>query len=291
VGRAVAAGLLFAVLLLHHPIRGEAFERIVSLAPSMTETLYALGLGDEVVGVTVFCDQPPEARGKPKIGGMSNPSLEAVYSLRPDIVVMTTDGNPKEFEARLRALGIRTYVFRARGIYEFPGALREMGRVLGARQKADELAMRMEQKIEGLRAARPAVPDRVLFVVWPEPLIVAGPGTAVDDAIRLLGHENAATSEAENLSRYPKYSIEEAIRRGPDVILIGRGHEDIRKLSGRLLERLGSTPAVRSGRVFFLSDRLYRLGPRVIDGIEEMAEFLGVGNGQKKPMSHGENER
>lgn len=287
--RAVVAALLFAVSLLHHPIRGEAFERIVSLAPSMTETLYALGLGDKVVGVTVFCDQPPEAREKQKIGGMSNPSLEAVYSLRPDIVVMTTDGNPKEFADRLKALGIRTYVSRARSIYEFPQAVREMGGVLGAGQKADELAMRMERKIAVLRAARPAVPERVLFVVWPEPLIVAGPGTAVDDAMGLLGRENAAVSEGEHLSRYPKYSIEEAIRRRPDVLLIGKGHEDIRRLSGRLIERLASTPAVRNGRVFFLSDRLYRLGPRVIDGVEEMAEFLGAAHGPQKP--HGGNDR
>jgi iron complex transport system substrate-binding protein len=275
VGRAVTAALLVIFSFFSLPRWGEAFERIVSLAPSMTETLYALGLGEKVVGVTVFCDQPPEARGKPKIGGMSNPSLEAVYSLRPDIVVMTMDGNPKEFEDRLRALGIRTYVSRARSIHEFPMAVREMGSALGAVQKADELAMGMDKRMEGYRAARPGVPERVLFIVWPEPLIVAGPGTAVDDAIRLLGHENAAVLRGEDLSRYPKYSIEEVIRRKPDVILIGRGHEDIRRLSERLLERLGSTPAVRNGKVFFLSDRLYRLGPRVMDGIGEMAESLG----------------
>ena len=86
----------------------------MSLAPSMTEILFAMGLGDNIVGVTSFCDYPEEAKKKPKIGGMSNPSLEAVVSLKPDIVVMTTDGNPKEFEERLRSLKITTYVFTAR---------------------------------------------------------------------------------------------------------------------------------------------------------------------------------
>jgi iron complex transport system substrate-binding protein len=274
VARSIAGALLIIASLLFLPSGGEAFDRIVSLAPSMTETLYALGLGDKIVGVTVFCDHPPEAREKPKIGGMSNPSLEAVYSLRPDIVVMTMDGNPREFEARLRDLGIRTYVSRARSIHEYPESVRRMGRTLGVEEKADELARSMERTIEGFKTVRRGGPERVLFIIWPEPLIVAGPGTAVDDAIRLLGYENAAVSPGETLSRYPKYSIEEAIRRKPDVILIGKGHEDIKKLSGRLIERLRGTPAVKKGRVYYLSDSLYRLGPRVIQGIEEMAEVL-----------------
>ena len=85
-------------------------ERIVSLAPSTTEILFAAGLGEKIVGVTNFCDYPEEAKHKPKIGGMSNPSLEKVVSLRPDIVVMTTDGNPREFELKLHTLKIKTFV-------------------------------------------------------------------------------------------------------------------------------------------------------------------------------------
>lgn len=102
-------------------------KRIVSLAPSMTEILYALGLGDNIVGVTTFCDYPEEAKKKPKIGGMSNPSLEAVISLKPDIVVLTTDGNPKEFEERLVSLKIKTFVFQARRLSGLPQGIRELG--------------------------------------------------------------------------------------------------------------------------------------------------------------------
>src|SRR3972149_8378310 len=114
--------------------------RIVSLAPSTTEILFALGLGDRIVGVTSFCDYPEEAKTKPKIGGMSNPSLEAIVSLKPDLVVMTTDGNPKEVEERLRSLKIKTYVFRARMLHELPGGIRELGSAVGIENRADVLA-------------------------------------------------------------------------------------------------------------------------------------------------------
>jgi iron complex transport system substrate-binding protein len=250
-----------------------AFQRIVSLAPSMTEILYALGLGDRVVGVTAFCDYPPEAREKPAVGGMSNPSLEAVVSLRPDMVMMTTDGNPKEFQERLRSLGIRTYVFRARRIEELPGALRRMGSALGVRDRAARLASDVEGTLTRLTAAgheEGGRPIKALFIVWPEPLIMAGPGTAVDDAFRILGVRNMVDSAIS----YPKYSVEEVIREAPEVIFIGRGHEDMKALSRRLLDRLRGTPAVRDGNVFFVSDGLYRLGPRVPEGIEELSAKL-----------------
>src|SRR3990172_8997990 len=114
--------------------------RIVSLAPSTTEILFALGLGDRTVGVTSFCDYPEEAKKKPKVGGMSNPSLEAIVSLKPDIVVLSVDGNPKEFEERLRSMKIRTYVFYSKRISELPKGIRDMGLALGVKKKAEELA-------------------------------------------------------------------------------------------------------------------------------------------------------
>ncbi|GAB4390827.1 MAG: helical backbone metal receptor [Thermodesulfovibrionales bacterium] len=280
--RAALLAALALLALAAPPVARTAlgFERIVSLAPSMTETLYALGLGDKVVGVTAFCDYPPEAREKPAVGGMSNPSLEAVVSLRPDLVVLTTDGNPKEFEERLRSLGIRTYVFRARTMGELPAGIREMGEALGVGERAGALASRMEATFREMAvgAARPA--RRVLFLIWPEPLIVAGPGTAMDDALRLLGQKNIVSESGVGIG-YPKYSVEEVLRQAPEVIFIGKGHADMRKLSRRLLDRLRSTPAVREGKVFFVSDRLYRLGPRVPAGVEELAALLDELGGKR----------
>jgi iron complex transport system substrate-binding protein len=111
----------------------------------------------------------------------------------------------------------------------------------------------------------------VLFIIWPEPLIVAGPNTAMDDVITLLGSENIASKAK---TSYPKYSVEEIIRQAPDVIIIGKGHENMQEVSATLLKRLKSVPAVKNNRIYYVSDRLYRLGPRVIEGIEEIAVRL-----------------
>ncbi len=250
-------------------------KRIISLAPSMTEILFALGLGNNIAGVTTFCDYPEEAKKKPKIGGMSNPSLEAVVSLKPDIVVMTTDGNPKEFEERLVSMKIKTYVFTARRIAELPQGIRELGDALGVKEKADKLAREIEAGIRKIKksslVSRPSsIRKKILFIVWPEPLIVAGPGTVIDDAITLLGYENIASGAA---TAYPKYSIEEVIHRAPEVIVIGKGSGmDMAAVSRGILKRISSVPAVKTNAVCYVGDGLYRLGPRVIKGIEELAE-------------------
>jgi iron complex transport system substrate-binding protein len=253
-------------------------ERIISLAPSTTELLFAMGLGDRVIGVTSFCDYPEEAKKKPKIGGMSNPSLEAVLSSRPDMVVMTTDGNQKEFAERLRSLKIRTYIFRATRLAELPLGIRDMGSALGVKEKADSLAHGLELSIEKTLRDRKSGSatgnihrKKVLFIIWPEPLIVAGPGTSIDDAVNLLGAVNIASGAK---APYPKFSIEEIMRRSPDIIFIGKGHAEMQELSQGLLKKIANIPAVRNKKVFFLSDNLYRLGPRIVKGMEELAACL-----------------
>lgn len=264
-----------AVLIFYTNVYGnETPRRIISLAPNMTEIIYALGLGERLVGVTTYCTYPPEARLKPKVGGMSNPSLEAVVSLEPDMVVMNTDGNPKQFEHRLRKLGIQTYVFKARRISELPGSLRALGAALGVEGRAAALAAEIQAALESY-AAGPRDRGRVLFVVWPEPLIVAGSNTLIDDALGLLGFTNVA---ADAISNYPKYSVEEALRQQPDIIFLGSGRGmDMEKLAEKLFKRLSNTPAIKSGRVYIVGDSLYRFGPRVVQGIKELDRLVKQG--------------
>jgi iron complex transport system substrate-binding protein len=249
-------------------------QRIISLAPNITEILFALGLSDRIVGVTSVCDFPEGAKKKPKIGGMSNPSLEAVLSLRPDMVVMTTDGNPRWFEERLRGMHIKTYVFRARKLSELAQGIRDLGLALGTSEKADALAREIEKGIgrySNRDVGHLSRKIRVLFIIWPEPLIAAGPNTEINDVISLLGGENIASKARVS---YPSYSIEEILRDPPDIIFIGEGHPNAKQMSKDLLAKLAAVPAVRNGKVFLLSDSLYRLGPRVVHGIEEMDRCL-----------------
>jgi len=274
--------LIFIVLVLSFFGVAHAAEstspprRIISLAPSTTEMLFALGLGDRIVGVTTFCDYPEEAKAKAKIGGMSNPSLEAIVTLKPDLVLMTMDGNPREVEERLRSMNIKTFVFTARTLAELPQGIREMGAAVGVRDKADVLAKEIESAImptgSRVKGQRLKTSKKVLFIVWPEPLIVAGPGTAIGDAIDLLGLENTA---AQTKTTYPRYSIEEVIRQAPDVLFIGKGSGmDMRTVSKGILKKLSSVPAVKNGAVCYVGDSLYRLGPRVVQGIEELEKCL-----------------
>ncbi len=249
-------------------------KRIISLSPATTEILFSLGLGDRIVGVTSFCDYPPEAKKKAKIGGMSNPSLESIVELRPDIVVMTTDGNPREVDDRLRSMSLKTYVWTARTLAELPRGIRDLAVAMGATERGEKLAKEMEEGIEknGSRArgqGSGTPKKKVAYIVWPEPLLVAGPGTAIHDAITLLGLENVAVHAP---SSYPRYSIEELIRSSPDVLIIGKGAGmDIRTVSQGILKKLATVPAVKNGKVCYVSDNLYRLAPRVIHGIEELA--------------------
>lgn len=263
--------LLFCIIL-----SGTAWaappERIISLAPNITEILYALGLGDKIVGVTSFCDYPPEAKKKKNVAGMSNPSLEAVLMLMPDIVLMTEDGNQQVFEERLRKKGIRTYVFKARQMTELPEEIASLGKTLNVEKNAASLSRAISSAMAGIKSKKISSPsNKTLFIIWPEPLLVAGPDTAIDDALKLLGFRNIA---ADSKTRYPQYSLEEVIRKNPDIIFIGKGHEDMKAISRKLLEKLHMVNAVKKGEVYFISDNLYRLGPRVIDGIKELSGYI-----------------
>jgi iron complex transport system substrate-binding protein len=276
----------FAVVILFFTVHCSLFtvsfadtpKRIISLAPNITEILFALGVDERLTAVSSFCDFPEEAKKKPKVGGMSNPSLEAVVSLRPDLVLFSIDGNPKPFEERLRNMKIPTFTLRSKRITELPHGVRQIGAAVGAEARAEILAQEMDTKIAGLKDRerryrelhRTAKKQKVLFIIWPDPLIVAGPGSIADDALQILGTENIA---AKTGTTYPKYSIEEILRQAPDIIFIGKGM-GMDKVADGLLRRLKSVPAVRSKKVFYVSDYLYRLGPRTIQGIEELAGHL-----------------
>ena len=270
----------YLIILLWLSLSGIVFAsppgRIVSLAPSVTEILYDLGLGDQIIAVTTFCDYPPEALDKPKIGGYSNPSIESIVAMKPDLVVMIDDGNPIEIQDRLKKLDIKTYVFRAKRLKELPQGIRDLGIALGIRDRAFKRAARVENVIHKYeRQARKSPPryfrKKAIFIIQPEPLIVAGPDTIIDDALKLLGLQNIASDAT---SPYPKYSIEEVIRQSPDIIFMGQGPMT-RKISKGLIRRLGSLEAIKKERVYYTSESLYRLTPKVISGIEEIAGYLG----------------
>jgi iron complex transport system substrate-binding protein len=233
-----------------------------------------MGLGDRVVGVTNVCDRPEEARSKTKVGGMTTPSLESIVALKPDLVVMIKEGNPKDVADRLKNLGIRVHVFSSRRLADLPPAIRELGKVLGARGKADVLAGRIESAMRETILHKEAKKreKKALFLISPYPLIVVGQGTIISDAMALYGLENIA---ADAKISYPEISLETVIERQPEIIIIGSAKGMKKPVEG-LLKRLKMVKAVRNGHVFYVGDALYRPGPRIPDGMSELERCLNI---------------
>jgi len=273
--RLISLSIFCVILLVALPgFAGQPPKRIVSLAPSLTELACALGLEQQLVGVTTFCDRPASVKGKPTVGGPANPSLEAVLNLKPDVVLVDEEGIGSKLAHRLQKLGIRTVIFRGSRLDKLAAAVRQLGQDLGVPQPANQLATRIEQALKPLKAT---LPVRTLFAIWPDPLVAAGPGSMLDDAMKLSGMTNIA---GDARSGYPRLSLEAVIRRNPQLVFVGQG-EKLAVPMGRMLKHLSSLDAVAQGRICMVSDALYRPGPRIPEGIAELRRCLDpAGKGQ-----------
>jgi iron complex transport system substrate-binding protein len=247
--------------------------RIVSLVPSVTEVLYALDAADALVGVTDYCDFPAEARRKPSVGGMVAPSLEAIVALRPDLVIATTEGTREDTVTQLTRLGLPVYLVAARRVADVTGLIMRMGAVTGRQAAAESLVARLEARIESVRKAvlvlgRP----RVLYVLWPEPLIVPGRNTIVTELIQLAGGQSLTADDAD---AWPRYSLEAAVAKRPEVILLANHGAGTGAIAADTWRRLTEVPAVKTGRLRSVNgDLMHRYGPRVVDGLEELARAI-----------------
>jgi iron complex transport system substrate-binding protein len=237
----------------------------VSLVPSVTEILFALGLGGRVVGVTDWCTNPPEAASKPKIGKYAEPSLEAVVAQAPDLVVASADSTKPAFVARLEAAGLPVYVVYPKSLAETARTMRDLGRVTGASREGEKLAADLEDAVR--RAAGPPSSagrrPRVLLCVSLRPLMVAGPKTLAGDLIRAVGAENVVPAGAAN---YPTWGMEAVLEKDPDVIVVSPlpGDPDPAQVFGPGRE----LRAVSGGRVVAVeADWLQRPGPRLSLGL------------------------
>jgi len=248
-------------------------ERIVSLVPSVTEILFAIGARDLLVGVTDFCDYPPEARRKAHVGDMLNPNLEALITLKPDLVVATRSGNREETFDQLRRLGIAVYLVDPVSVGDVLRLVAGLGEVTGRRDGAQAVAAEFERRVAAVRervAGRPR--PHVLYVLWPEPLIVPGKGALVSELISLAGGESVTADQGPG---YPRMSLEAAVGRAPEVIILARHGAGTGPAEREQWQRLESLPAIRSGRLYVADgDLLHRYGPRVVDGLELLARLI-----------------
>ena len=253
-------------------------ERVVSIAPAVTEILFAIGAGDRVVGVTSNCDYPPEAADLPKVGKYLNPNLERILDLQPDLV-LAMRGTPKQPIEAVRRAGVPVLAYDPQTVDAVLDLMETFSHmVLDA--PADVVA-ELRDRVDAVAEAGRALPRKpgVLCAIQLEPLYAAGPGTHIDDMIRLAGGENAAGDVD---VPWPQYSLERMLEHDPEVIVTTAGHIEGRNESdAQLLARLADSDiwsgfsAVGSGRVVSMHDDLLTVpAPRMVDGLEQMAEAV-----------------
>jgi iron complex transport system substrate-binding protein len=248
--------------------------RVISLVPSATELIYALGGEDRLVGRTDFCDHPPAAKSKPSVGGMISPSLETIAALKPDVVIATTSGNRLDTFNKLTQIGIPVYAIHAHRISEMIDATTRLAELTGRQAAVAPFVAGIERRLFAVaNAVRPYARPRVLYVLWPEPLLVPASGALLTELIGLAGGESITASERGD---YPRFSIEAAVVRAPEIILLAsHGSRSAAPVVRDRWQRLASLPAVKSKRVHAVDGNLvHRYGPRVVDGVELLARTI-----------------
>ncbi len=246
-------------------------QRIISLAPNITETLYILGAESQLIGVTRQCDWPPEAAGKLRVGDLMNPNYEVILAAKPDLVLASTAGNDRGAVMKLAALGLPVFVTAPRSVASIFDSVRQISRVTGHAEKGEKVLAEMRSRLaEVARRLEGAPRTRAFFVTWFDPLLAPGKNTFENDALRLAGVDSISADVDEF---YPRFSLEQVLARDPDVILTvrhsGKPLPDLRRVSG--WQRLR---AVRYGRVYLLDEVLQHPSPRFVDGVEELARML-----------------
>ena len=247
--------------------------RIVSLVPSATELIFALGGEDRLVGRTDYCDYPPEAKSKPSVGGMIAPSLETLVALRPDLVLATPSGNREETFTKLKQIGIPVYAIHAHRVAEMLDVMARLGELTGRQAAVTTLVAEVERRLRAVAdAVRPYPRPRVLYVLWPDPLLVPARDAIVTELIGLAGGESITAGERGD---YPRFSIEAAVARAPEVILLARHGTGTGPMARDKWDRLTSLPAVKAGRIHPVDGNfMHRYGPRVVEGVERLARVI-----------------
>lgn len=250
--------------------RPKKIERIVTVAPALTELLFELGVGDRVVGVSRYDDVPESVKALPKVGGFLDPNVEAIVALRPDLVLAVANAGNRIHLERVAKLNVPVYVVPGNTFADIFSATDAVGSVLGgdAAKRAAELNARLTDTVRDLeRANRGKHRTKTLVIYAYNPLVVGGPGSFVDRIIEVAGGDNVAKVGSE----YPTYSIEHVLETAPEVII------DATEVATEAppWKSWTSVPAVRDGRVHRVTmGGFMRPGPRIVEGLRRMSAFL-----------------
>ncbi len=246
--------------------------RIVSLAPSITETLFFLGLGDKVVGVTRYCNFPPEAQTKTIIGGVIDPNYEIIVSLKPDLIIMTVEGNTKESFDKLSSLGFKIFVTNPRNFDGIFKTMLDIGKICGVEDRAISLVDSLKRELDKIKKKNIAKAKPKIFVLLSlNPVMTAGKNTFINEIIEKAGGINVAGNSKQN---YPIFNREEILKVNPDIIIL----TDPKVGKDELLNMFPEwkhIKAIKENKIFKIDpDILLRPSPRVVLATKIIAQLI-----------------
>jgi len=247
-------------------------DRIISLAPNLTEIVYAIGAGDRLVGDTSYCDYPPAAKTVEKVGDTLHPSIERIVALRPQLVLVSTASQLEVFTHQLETQNIAVFVTDPHDLEGVFRSINQLGGILDHDDQAKQLVDQLRSRTAAVEAAvKTTQPVRVFYQLSAEPLYTAGREAFVTDLIRRAG---GLSVTADVSGAWPKYSAESALAARPEAIILPTGGS-MGAANSTVAEPLQRSPAVVLGKVYKINDdHLVRPGPRAVDGLEEMARSL-----------------
>jgi len=247
-------------------------DRVVSLAPNLTEIVFAVGAGDRLVGRTSYCDFPPEAKAVAEVGDTLHPSLERIIALKPQVVLVSTASQLEVFTQQLQGQNIAVYVTDPHDLEGVFRSIGQIGEIVGEKDKANLLVQKLRERTNAVEAAvKQRQPVRVFYQVSGEPLYTIGHDSFITDLMRRAG---GASVTADVPGAWPKYSNESALAARPEAIILPTGGS-MGSANANVADALRQSPAALQGRVYKINDdHLARPGPRSVDGLEEMARAL-----------------
>ena len=247
-------------------------KRVVSLAPNLTEIVFAVGGGDRLVGRTSYCDYPPEAKSVQVIGDTGTPNLERIIAVKPQVVLVSTSSQLEVFTQQLQNQNIAVFVTDPHDLEGIFRSMDQIGEMLGEKEQAAQLVQKLRDRTNAVAAAvKQKQPVKVFYQVSAEPLYTIGREAFVTDLIRRAG---GVSVTAEVPGAWPKYSAESALAAKPEAIILPTGGS-MGAANSAFTDALRQSPAALGGRVYKINDdHLARPGPRIVDGLEEMARAL-----------------
>jgi iron complex transport system substrate-binding protein len=252
-------------------------QRIVSLAPSNTEILFALGLGDRVVGVTDYDDYPPEAKTKPSVGEYVSPNIEKIVAMNPDLI-LASEAQSEEWYAQAESQGLTVVAISPKTFDDVLDSITLIGKITGATKQAAALTASMQARIKAVtdKTANLTADERptVFYILWDDPLMTAGKGTFTDEMITMAGGTNIFGG----LEGYPTVSLENLLTANPQIMVAGVGTNEGEQEPFQFITteaRLQDTSARQNNRVYSINmDIVSRPGPRIVDALEQFAHII-----------------